>query len=119
VLTTDQFEEYAVAVGHDKHPTPTGTFTVKRLLWHPAWVPPDAKWAEGKKAAAPGRSNRSDWDGVKGILHMGEQRAVSLATPTPLTITNCSLASGRGDRHVSCPVRGLSLFSHRNIAWIC
>ena len=28
-----------------------------------------------------------DWDWVKGILGMGEQRVVSLATPTPLTIT--------------------------------
>jgi hypothetical protein len=29
-----------------------------------------------------------DWDWVKGILHMGDERAVRLATPTPLQITD-------------------------------
>jgi murein L,D-transpeptidase YcbB/YkuD len=29
-----------------------------------------------------------DWDWVKGILHIGEQRTVSLGTPAPLTITD-------------------------------
>ncbi len=54
LFTADQFKEYAVAVEHDKHPTSTGTFTIKRLISNPASVPPDAKWAEGKMAAAPG-----------------------------------------------------------------
>ena len=136
-------KEYPVAVGHDKHPTPTGSFTVRRMIWNPAWNPPDAKWAANAKPAAPGdRRNpmktvkmffqepdyyihgtgaveslgeaashgclrmdptqagelalllmdnagtARDWDWVKGILHMGEQRAVTLSTPTPLTITD-------------------------------
>ena len=29
-----------------------------------------------------------DWDWVRNILGMGEQRVVSLATPTPLVIEN-------------------------------
>jgi lipoprotein-anchoring transpeptidase ErfK/SrfK len=29
-----------------------------------------------------------DWDWVKGILHIGEQRRVTLATPTPLVVTD-------------------------------
>lgn len=29
-----------------------------------------------------------DWDWIKGILHIGEQRTVSLATPTPLAISD-------------------------------
>jgi murein L,D-transpeptidase YcbB/YkuD len=28
-----------------------------------------------------------DWDWVKGILHLGESRTITLATPAPLTIT--------------------------------
>ena len=136
-------KQYAVAVGHDNHPTPTGRFTVRKLVWNPAWVPPDAGWAKGKKPAAPGAKSNpmktvkiffqepdyyihgtgalnslgeaashgclrmdpdqaaevalllmdnagtsKDWDWVKNILSIGEQRTVSLATPTPLTITN-------------------------------
>jgi lipoprotein-anchoring transpeptidase ErfK/SrfK len=29
-----------------------------------------------------------DWDWVKGILHMGDQRVVRLATPTPLSVVS-------------------------------
>lgn len=45
---------YAVAVGADDHPTPTGTFTIKKLIWNPRWVPPKQPWARGKTAKAPG-----------------------------------------------------------------
>lgn len=45
---------YAVAVGAEEHPTPTGTFTIKRLIWNPRWVPPNQPWARGKTAKAPG-----------------------------------------------------------------
>ena len=134
-------KEYSVAIGHPNHPTPRGTFTIKRLIWNPAWVPPDVKWAAGKRAAAPGASHNpmktvkiffqepdyyihgtgaveslgeaashgclrmdpdeagevalmlmenagsaKDWDWVKGILHLGEQRAITLATPAPMVV---------------------------------
>lgn len=134
-------KEYPVAIGKDAHPTPTGRFNVRKLVWNPAWVPPDEKWAAGKRPQAPGAKanpmkmvkiffqepdyyihgtgateslgsaashgclrmdpeqaaevallvmdnagTSRDWDWVKGILHMGEQRTVGLATPTPLTI---------------------------------
>ena len=136
-------KEYPVAVGHDNHPTPTGRFTVRKIVWNPAWTPPDAGWAKGKKPAAPGAKSNpmktvkiffqepdyyihgtgalnslgeaashgclrmdpdqaaevalllmdnagtsKDWDWVKNILSIGEQRTVNLSTPTPLTITN-------------------------------
>lgn len=45
---------YTVAVGHPKHPTPRGNFRVRRVVWNPAWVPPDAEWAKDKKPRAPG-----------------------------------------------------------------
>ncbi|MDB4886478.1 MAG: ErfK/YbiS/YcfS/YnhG family protein [Gemmatimonadetes bacterium] len=49
-------KQYPVAVGLDRHPTPTGRFTVRKLVWNPSWVPPDAGWAKGKKPAGPGES---------------------------------------------------------------
>ena len=45
---------YDTAVGSKKHATPTGRFVVRHIVWNPAWVPPDAGWAKGKQAAAPG-----------------------------------------------------------------
>lgn len=46
--------DYQVAVGKPEHPTPTGEFRIRRLVWNPRWVPPEAKWARGKRARAPG-----------------------------------------------------------------
>ena len=40
-------KSYDVAVGSAAHPTPTGSFTIHKLVWNPAWVPPDANWAKG------------------------------------------------------------------------
>ena len=46
---------YDVAVGTKKNPTPMGSFTIRHIVWNPAWrPPPGAKWAKGKKPAAPG-----------------------------------------------------------------
>jgi murein L,D-transpeptidase YcbB/YkuD len=138
----DVVKQYDIAVGRDGHPTPTGQFNVQKIVWNPAWVPPAAKWAQGKAATGPGHPGNPmklvkiffkepdyyihgtddveslgsaashgclrmdpgeagelalmvmenggqfrDWDGVKGILHLGEQRVVRLATPTPIAIT--------------------------------
>jgi lipoprotein-anchoring transpeptidase ErfK/SrfK len=135
-------KEYDVAVGKPEYPTPRGTFSVQKIVWNPKWVPPDSKWARGKKPAAPGSERNPmklvkiffqepdyyihgtgdtdslgdaashgclrmdpdeagelalllmensgvfrDWDWVKGILHLGSERAVTLATPATLTIS--------------------------------
>jgi lipoprotein-anchoring transpeptidase ErfK/SrfK len=45
---------YDVAVGSDGHPTPTGSFKIRKIVWNPRWVPPDAPWARGKTAKEPG-----------------------------------------------------------------
>lgn len=45
---------YPVAIGAQTHPTPTGSFNLKKIVWNPAWVPPDEKWARGKSAKGPG-----------------------------------------------------------------
>lgn len=47
-------KRYDIAVGTKAHPTPTGTFVIRHIVWNPAWVPPDAAWAKGKKATPPG-----------------------------------------------------------------
>lgn len=45
---------YDVAIGKPAHPTPSGVFKIRRLIWNPGWVPPDSTWARGKKPAKPG-----------------------------------------------------------------
>ncbi|HUF66925.1 MAG TPA: L,D-transpeptidase family protein [Gemmatimonadaceae bacterium] len=45
---------YPVAIGKDDHATPTGTFTIRKIVWNPGWVPPRSPWARGKTAKPPG-----------------------------------------------------------------
>ena len=135
--------QYDIGIGTDSHPTPTGEYSIQKIVWNPAWVPPDREWARGKTAKAPGHpanpmrlvkvfwrepdyyihgtndveslgseashgclrmdpdeagelalmimenaSQFRDWDWVKGILHLGDQRTVRLATATPINITH-------------------------------
>ncbi len=47
-------QTFTVAVGKDKNPTPEGAFKIRKVIWNPAWKPPDEKWARGKTAKAPG-----------------------------------------------------------------
>jgi lipoprotein-anchoring transpeptidase ErfK/SrfK len=47
-------KSYEVAVGKASDPTPRGSFAIRRIVWNPAWVPPDDKWARGKTAKEPG-----------------------------------------------------------------
>jgi len=47
-------ETYSVSVGDDEYPTPRGNFSIRKVIWNPAWVPPDSKWARKKTAKAPG-----------------------------------------------------------------
>jgi lipoprotein-anchoring transpeptidase ErfK/SrfK len=47
-------KEYGVAIGQDRYPTPTGLFNIQKVVWNPAWIPPDAAWARGKAARGPG-----------------------------------------------------------------
>src|SRR3712207_2176346 len=47
-------KSYPVAVGTSSDPTPRGAFAIRKLVWNPAWVPPDEKWAKNKTAKEPG-----------------------------------------------------------------
>jgi lipoprotein-anchoring transpeptidase ErfK/SrfK len=55
---------YPIAVGKAGHSTPTGTFSIRRMIWNPRWVPPDSPWARGKRARPPGDPT-SPMQGVK------------------------------------------------------
>src|SRR4051794_11688195 len=50
-------KRYSVSAGTKAHPTPHGQFVIRHLIWNPAWVPPNAPWAKGKKATPPGHPN--------------------------------------------------------------
>jgi lipoprotein-anchoring transpeptidase ErfK/SrfK len=50
-------KSYDVAVGSPAHPTPTGSFSIHKLVWNPAWVPPAVGWAKGKTPKAPGQES--------------------------------------------------------------
>ena len=47
-------KSYTFASGTAKYPTPRGTFRIDKVVWHPAWIPPDAKWAAKKTPKEPG-----------------------------------------------------------------
>ncbi|MEO6527651.1 MAG: L,D-transpeptidase family protein [Gemmatimonadaceae bacterium] len=44
----------SVAVGSPEWPTQTGAWTVRQVVWNPAWIPPDESWAEQRTAKKPG-----------------------------------------------------------------
>jgi lipoprotein-anchoring transpeptidase ErfK/SrfK len=50
----DLVNSYPVAVGQPSHPTPKGSFHVRRVVWNPRWIPPDVPWARKKKPRDPG-----------------------------------------------------------------
>jgi lipoprotein-anchoring transpeptidase ErfK/SrfK len=45
---------FPIAIGLPQHPTPTGSFLIRKIVWNPAWVPPDKKWARRDRPRAPG-----------------------------------------------------------------
>lgn len=48
---------YKVAVGMRGHRTPTGRYSISRVVWNPWWRPPARKWAAGHKDTPPGPNN--------------------------------------------------------------
>jgi L,D-transpeptidase ErfK/SrfK len=49
-----ELASYPVAIGKEQHPTPTGQFQIRRVIWNPRWVPPKVGWAKGKTPKGPG-----------------------------------------------------------------
>jgi murein L,D-transpeptidase YcbB/YkuD len=53
----ERVRSYPVSVGTSGHATPTGEAAIRRVVWNPAWTPPDADWARDEKPKGPGWSN--------------------------------------------------------------
>lgn len=51
---SDTVQQYPIAVGKAKYPTPTGDFTISRIDFNPDWTPPDSEWAKDRTQKAPG-----------------------------------------------------------------
>ena len=45
---------FNVAIGTPDYPTPTGSFTIRKIVWNPSWIPPDSKWARKETPKGPG-----------------------------------------------------------------
>lgn len=54
IVDGDVVGTFDVAVGKDGNPTPRGAFKIRKVIWNPAWKPPNARWARGKTAKPPG-----------------------------------------------------------------
>jgi lipoprotein-anchoring transpeptidase ErfK/SrfK len=50
----ETIETYPVAIGQPQYPTPRGTYLIRRVVWNPAWIPPDRGWAKDKEPQEPG-----------------------------------------------------------------
>ena len=50
----EHVRSYPVAIGSPKYPTPKGSYRIRKLVWNPAWIPPDSKWARKETAKGPG-----------------------------------------------------------------
>ncbi len=54
VLDGEIVGSWTVAVGSDRYPTPTGEFSIRKMIWNPGWVPPPSDWARDSTAKKPG-----------------------------------------------------------------
>lgn len=50
----ERIASYGVAVGTSGHPTPRGSFSIRRIIWNPRWVPPNSEWAKNERPREPG-----------------------------------------------------------------
>jgi len=47
-------ESFPIAIGKGSKPTPRGHYSIRKIVWNPAWVPPDEPWAKNKSPQPPG-----------------------------------------------------------------
>lgn len=50
----DTIQQYPIAVGTEKNPTPTGDFTIHQIDFNPDWTPPNSDWAKDRSYKEPG-----------------------------------------------------------------
>ena len=46
--------QYPISDGTGGYPTPRGSFSVRKLIWNPRWVPPNSEWAKKYTPKGPG-----------------------------------------------------------------
>lgn len=54
VAANGAIRTFNIAIGTPSYPTPTGTYSIRRIVWNPSWIPPDSKWAKKETAKRPG-----------------------------------------------------------------
>jgi lipoprotein-anchoring transpeptidase ErfK/SrfK len=47
-------EAFPISVGRGSKPTPRGAYLIRKIVWNPAWIPPDEEWAKDKRPQPPG-----------------------------------------------------------------
>jgi len=51
---SDDAETFPISIGRGSKPTPQGSYQIRKIVWNPAWIPPDEKWAKDKRPQPPG-----------------------------------------------------------------
>jgi lipoprotein-anchoring transpeptidase ErfK/SrfK len=54
IIGDETVETYSVAIGQPRYPTPRGDYMIRRIVWNPAWIPPERGWAKDKEPQDPG-----------------------------------------------------------------
>lgn len=50
----DDAETFPISIGRGSKPTPQGSYQIRKIVWNPAWIPPDEQWAKDKSPQPPG-----------------------------------------------------------------
>lgn len=54
---SDVVQAYSIGVGKPGYETPTGDYSIRKVVWNPPWNPPDEAWAEDKEPQPPGAAD--------------------------------------------------------------
>lgn len=75
---------FDVAIGARKYATPTGRWSIARVVWNPWWIPPPSRWARRDTVTPPGPKNPIGRVKLHlgGALHVhGTPATASIGTP--------------------------------------
>lgn len=48
-----ELQRFVVSTGKEGNETPTGSFSINKVIWNPSWNPPAEKWARNKTPKGP------------------------------------------------------------------
>lgn len=46
--------QYPISTGKSGYETPTGNYSIRKMIWNPRWTPPDSPWAKKYTPKMPG-----------------------------------------------------------------